>query len=497
MTSGKQPQGAENGGSAFNPWAPRSPQTTQPKGHQPKAAEPVAPAATGPASSTQTRPSPSPLAAGASASSPFATPGSGFGPQTSGPGRTSDFDQAVWSREQPHHRAPVADDARMPGSSSVPPTQWPQGYVSEVKDPGPPKRRAGALVVLTAFLAGALVVGAMFGSYAAGHRNASGGSETESSSSSTPVRSGNALDIHKVLDIIRPSVVTIQTGTPNSVFGGAGSGVIISEDGLILTNAHVVAGASNRITIRFSDGTTASAELVGASAADDIALVKADRTGLSAAALGSSANLLVGDPVVAIGNALNLGGDPSVTSGIVSAKDRSIDDGTTSLDHLIQTDAAINPGNSGGPLVDSDGRVVGINTAIIQGAQNIGFSIAIDSVKALIEELQAGGGDPTAETARLGVATISASSPELDDTTRQQFEITATSGAVVTSVDPSGAASAAGIQQGDVIVEIAGEQVSTSEDATRIVRSHEPGEEVAVVVERRGQRQSISVSLGS
>src|SRR5690606_21003684 len=137
-----------------------------------------------------------------------------------------------------------------------------------------------------------------------------------------------------------------------------------------LTNAHVIAGAGGSIQVRFNDGTTGSARLVGADTGQDIALIRADRDGLTAAVLGSSSNLRVGDDVVAIGNALNLGGDPSVTRGIVSAKDRSITDGRVSLDNLIQTDAAINPGNSGGPLVDAEGRVVGINTAIIEGAQN-------------------------------------------------------------------------------------------------------------------------------
>ncbi|MEZ5204713.1 MAG: trypsin-like peptidase domain-containing protein [Acidimicrobiales bacterium] len=393
---------------------------------------------------------------------------------------------------------PVVDHGRLPGAPAQPPTTWPDPHLPEAPTAPERRRRGGALVVITAFLLGALLVGAVFAAYALGHRAGEGATSAKTDATTTTrLRADGPLDIQKVLDIVRPSVVTIQTGSPNSVFGGAGSGVVISEDGLILTNAHVIEGAGNQITIRFSDGATASASLVGASTGDDIALVKADRTGLTPAQLGSSANLLVGDPVVAIGNALNLGGDPSVTSGIVSAKDRSIDDGTTSLDHLIQTDAAINPGNSGGPLVNADGQVVGINTAIIQGAQNIGFSIAIDSVQDLIDELKAGGGDLTPNTARLGVATVDVTSEQLDDQTREQFEITAESGAVVTSVDPSGAAGAAGIQEGDVILEIGGEPVATASDATSIVRSHEPGDQVTIVIERRGQRQSVSVTLGS
>jgi putative serine protease PepD len=272
--------------------------------------------------------------------------------------------------------------------------------------------------------------------------------------------------------------------------------VVISEDGLILTNAHVIEGASGVITVRFNDGTSAAAALVGASTADDIALIKADKVGLTPAQLGSSANLLVGDPVVAIGNALNLGADPSVTSGIVSAKDRTISDGVIELDNLIQTDAAINPGNSGGPLVNANGEVVGINTAIIADAQNIGFSIAIDSVKELIEELQAGGGDLTANTAVLGVSTVDVSSPGLDQPTRDQFGITADEGAVVVEVDPDGGAGQAGIAVGDVIVAFDGEGVATAADLTRMVRAEQPGTEVQLVAERRGQRQTFAVTLG-
>jgi putative serine protease PepD len=393
-------------------------------------------------------------------------------------------------------RAPVADDGRPAGAPSQPPTSWPSPRLAEAPDAAARRGRGGALVAFSAFLVGALLVGAAFAAYAAGRGDRVGTSAADTSTTTAAMRAEGPLDIQRVLDVIRPSVVTIQTGAPDSMFGGAGSGVIISEDGLILTNAHVIEGAGNRITIRYSDGSTSPASLVGASTADDLALLQSDRTGLTAAVLGSSANLLVGDPVVAIGNALNLGGDPSVTSGIVSAKDREISDGTIALRNLIQTDAAINPGNSGGPLVNVDGQVVGINTAIIQGAQNIGFSIAIDSVKDLIEELKAGGGDLTADTAVLGVTTIDVSSPDVTDELRDQFAITAESGAVVVSVDPAGGAGAAGVQEGDVVVQVDDEAVASAAALTSAIRSRSPGDEVQLVVERRGQRETLAVTLG-
>ena len=376
----------------------------------------------------------------------------------------------------------------------MPPTAWPDPRMpSTGPAPEDHRPRRTALYAFTAFLVGAFLVGAAFAAYALGDR--SDDDAAASTTTTAALRAEGDLDIQKILDIARPSVVTIQTGGPNSMFGGAGTGVVI-EDGLILTNAHVIEGAGNEISVRFNDETTASATLVGASTSDDIALIQVDRTDLTPAQLGSSANLLVGDPVVAIGNALNLGVDPSVTSGIVSAKDRTISDGSISLDHLIQTDAAINPGNSGGPLVNAAGEVVGINTAIIAGSQNIGFSIAIDEVKDIIETLKAGGGDLTSDTAVLGVSTLDVDSPELPQEAKDAFGITAESGAVVTSVDPDGGAASAGIQVGDVVISFDGTAVTGSNELTQMVRGREPGDEVSVQVEREGKRQTFTVTLG-
>ena len=356
----------------------------------------------------------------------------------------------------------------------------------------PNRGRHRALIGFVAFLAGATMVGAAFGAYALGVRSVE--ETAEPTTTTTELRASGPLDIQALLDIARPSVVTIQTGGPDSTFGGAGTGVVISEDGLILTNAHVIEGAGDQISVRFSDGTTAAASLVGASTPDDIALIQAEASGLTAATLGSSANLLVGDPVVAIGNALNLGGDPSVTTGIVSAKDREISDGTLALDDLIQTDAAINPGNSGGPLLNANGEVVGINTAIIAGAQNVGFAIAIDSVEVLIDELKAGGGDLTADTAVLGTSAVDVSNLTQED--RDAYGVTAEQGALVVAVDPAGGAGAAGIVEGDVIVEVDGTAVADSTTLTRTIRGYAPGDEVSITVERQGERQTLSVVLG-
>ncbi|TMR07687.1 trypsin-like serine protease [Nonomuraea turkmeniaca] len=170
---------------------------------------------------------------------------------------------------------------------------------------------------------------------------------------------------------------------------GTGTGFVIAADGLIATNNHVVEGAQAiRVTLR--DGRTLTAKVLRSDPAADLAVLRVNAGDLPVAPLGDSSTLKVGDPVIAIGNALALPGGPTVTEGIVSALDRTVQtDAGAQLQHVIQTDAAINPGNSGGPLVDASGRIVGINTAAAGDAQNIGFSIAINGARRTIDDLLA------------------------------------------------------------------------------------------------------------
>jgi S1-C subfamily serine protease len=203
----------------------------------------------------------------------------------------------------------------------------------------------------------------------------------------------SAFDVHSVLTKIGNAVVAVDV-TEQGGFGrstsAAGSGFILSSDGYVVTNNHVVDGAST-ITVTFSDGTTENATVVGTDPTHDIAVLKiADLHGASPLTLGDTNSLQVGDEVLAIGNALDLGDSPTVTLGIVSAKDRTIETTSETLQGLIQTDAAINPGNSGGPLVNAAGQVVGINTAGVQGANNVGFAIDINTVKSVITQLEQG-----------------------------------------------------------------------------------------------------------
>jgi S1-C subfamily serine protease len=313
-----------------------------------------------------------------------------------------------------------------------------------------------------------------------------------------PTSADGAMDIREVLDVVQPSVVTIEVNGRSSqgVFGSAGSGIVIDEEGLVLTNAHVIADAQS-ITVRFFDGSTAEAELVGSFPDDDVALVQVEETeGLVAAELGDSDGLQVGDEVVAIGNALDLSGQPTVTRGIVSALERQIDGQGVSLDDLIQTDAAINPGNSGGPLVAADGTVVGVNTAIIDGSQNIGFSIAINSLKPLIEDIRAGNGEITPNTAFLGVS--SADVGQVDEAVLEQFGVDADAeGAFVLVVSPGTPAQEAGLEEGDLIVAIDGEAVAGSEEVRDAIRSNEPGDEVEIELQRDGEALTITAELGS
>ena len=288
---------------------------------------------------------------------------------------------------------------------------------------------------------------------------------------------GAPLDVKAILAKVEPSVVDIVAA--NRRASGEGTGIIISSDGYVLTNAHVVDRAS-RVSVAVAGSARAlSATVVGADDAHDVALLKIEGvSGLPAAELGRSADVTVGEDVVAIGNALGLRGDPTVTRGIVSALNRTVE----SLTGMIQTDAAINPGNSGGPLVNSAGQVIGINTAVAaDGAQNIGFAIPIDKAKSLADRLKTGQGP--APTAFLGVSTT-----ETED---------GSAGALVVSLVPGGPAERAGINVGDLVVTFDGKPVSGADTLSGLVQGRQPGDTVQVVVERNGSSRTVSVTLGT
>ncbi len=367
-------------------------------------------------------------------------------------------------------------------------------------DPAGGRGRSGGIkAALVGGLVGAIVAGGLTGAALWDRAGDDGPVGTQVRTEGQPARPSatipdDGLDIRAILDKVGPSVVSIHTGSRDG--DAAGSGIVLSEDGLVLTNAHVVAGART-IEVDFADGRTAQARLVGSVVENDVALVQAEDLAepVVPADLGSSADLQVGDDVVAIGNALNLGEAPSVTTGIVSALGRSIrsPNGDTLVD-LIQTDAAINPGNSGGPLVNSSGQVVGVNTAILADAQNIGFALSIDSITSIVDDLRAGR-EVRNTRPMLGVESLDVAM--VDRTVIDRFSITATSGAFVQRVQQGSGAAEAGLQAGDVIIGVDGRRIRTAADVGQAVRQHQPGERIEIVIERAGQERTVTAVLGS
>ena len=308
---------------------------------------------------------------------------------------------------------------------------------------------------------------------------------------------GEALDVQGVLAVVSPSVVSIETNVENfrGVFGGSGSGIVVDTNGLILTNAHVIEDADT-VEVVFFDGTRAPATVVSSIVAEDVALIQVQGvTDTLPATLGTADQLLVGDQVLAIGNALGLGGDPTVTLGILSAKNRQIDAGRLSFENLLQTDAAINPGNSGGPLVNAAGEVIGINTAIIEGSQNVGFAIAIDSVTDFLEGFAEGDASLTPDTAWFGASSRSLAVVPEDE--REDAGATGDSGVFIIDIFEGSSAERAGLEPGDVITGINGASVATPEDVARIIRRQDPGDVISIEFSRRGNTQAVDVSLGT
>jgi putative serine protease PepD len=271
--------------------------------------------------------------------------------------------------------------------------------------------------------------------------------------------------------------------------------MVIEPGGLVLTIAHVIEGATS-ISVTLADGSRRPADLVGSLPQDDVALVQIRDGGtFPVVQLGASSTMEVGDDVVAVGNALNLGESPTVTTGILSATGRTVGaEGGITLDQLLQTDAAINPGNSGGPLVDARGMVIGVNTAIAGGAENIGFALSIDAVKPLVDDLKAGGGDVRGRAA-LGVSTLDIDGVAPD--VLERLGIERDDGAFVVTVLPGSGAAEAGIEPGDVIVAVDGRRLDDAAALTEAIGDLEPGEEVPITVEREGTEETFTATLGS
>jgi S1-C subfamily serine protease len=344
--------------------------------------------------------------------------------------------------------------------------------------------------VIAGALAGALAAAGLFVAF-----DDDGGQTTVVRSSATPAvvsrpstNIGGESDVASIIETAEPAIVAITTGDgPGSGSGGAGTGFVITADGFVVTNNHV-ADTSARIEVAFTNGDVESADVVGTDPSTDLAVLKVDRNDLPTIELGDSDGSQVGDEVVAIGNALALEGGLSVTRGIISGTNRTVDTNAgASLVGMLQTDAAINPGNSGGPLLDADGKVIGINTAIANpaSAQNVGFAIPISKARPVIEDLRLG-----RTPAFLGVSTQNVT-PAL----ARERDLAVDSGAYVLSVTSGAPADEAGVREDDVIISIGGTEIRSSADVQTAVRSHRPGESVKVVVMRGADRVELDAVL--
>jgi Do/DeqQ family serine protease len=274
---------------------------------------------------------------------------------------------------------------------------------------------------------------------------------------------------------------------------GTGSGFIISDDGKILTNAHVVEG-STKVTVNLKDGRVLDGKVLGVDSLTDLAVIQVQGENLPVAQLGNSDNLVIGEWAIAIGNPLGL--DNTVTTGIISATGRSssqIGVGDKRLD-FIQTDAAINPGNSGGPLLNAQGEVIAINTAIIKNAQGLGFAIPINRASEIAEKLILQG---KVDHPYLGIAMI-----PLNEQTKQQlnqtegFKLTDEEGVMVVKIMPNSPAAQAGLQQGDIIQSIEGEKIAEPSQVQKKVESSQVGSDLTLNLQREKQELKIPVKLG-
>ncbi len=394
-----------------------------------------------------------------------------------------------------------------PGVPYAPPAQT--GYPATGNGsgaPANPRRRKTSLVVATT-TALALVAGFAGGwAGSAWESNNSAASDNSLSRLNTSAAVSQNLtpapagSVQEVAAKVLPSVVSVLASSGQSA--GEGSGVILTADGLILTNNHVVDGATD-LEVRFNDGTTATATVVGKTATDDLAVIKADGvSGLTPASLGSSGGLQVGQQVVAIGSPLGL--SATVTSGIVSALNRPVrtaseeqtsrSQAQDTVINAVQTDAAINPGNSGGALVDMGGNVIGINSAIASlsdtsnggqaGNIGVGFAIPIDQAKRIAQEIIDNG---KATHAVLGAA--------VGDATDGNSQIP--TGADIDSVTAGSGAEAAGLQKGDVVTAIGDIKIESADALIAAVRSQTPNGTTTVTFIRDGKSQTVNVTLGS
>ncbi len=405
---------------------------------------------------------------------------------------------------------PQGWDERAAGPGSPAGSVRPPDTTGTVEAPSrPPRRRGGVMLVLGA------VLGAVIGT--AGTIAVAGLTTTEPTESAEqdtaaaeqqepeavqapsiePLSEGSI--VPAVAEAVTPSVVRIdvraaESDEPFGGQGGLGSGVIFSSDGFVLTNHHVIDGAED-VEVRLSTGEVLEATVVGSDELNDIAVLEVDEDGLPAVNLRPEDEpIQVGETVVAIGSPFGL--DASVSAGIVSALDREIDlppeEGTVDvIPGVVQTDAAINPGNSGGALVDAQGRLIGINTAILSrtgASQGVGFAVSADQAVRSAEQLIEQG---FVRQPLLGIA-----GTDVDSELADQFDLPASQGAVVQDVQEGTGAAEADVRVGDIIIEADGETLATMSELVAAVRNLEPGDTIELEIVREGERLTVEVEIG-
>jgi serine protease Do len=372
--------------------------------------------------------------------------------------------------------------------------------------PGPEDRRSGGLVPVVIV---ALVVGIVSGSLSAiavsnllhpGETASNNGAHESTLSGSVRIEEYSA--ITKAVEAVTPAVVTIaaRSSTVGGEANGVGSGFIFDASGWILTNRHVVSGAE-QLTVRLNDTRTFPAHLYGIDTLTDLAIVKIEASGLPTARLGVSDDLKPGQLAIAIGNPLGTF-ENTVTTGVVSGLQRQITAGNAGnqsseqLNNLIQTDAAINPGNSGGPLVDSAGQVIGINTAVNENAQGIGFAIPIDVAKPILRQALA--------NRKLSRPWIGIFYQPVTKALAASEHLSVDYGALVGSSDPSrpavfpgSPADRAGLRSGDVILSVDDQKIDTDHELSMRILPHAPGDTVRLTLMRDSASMDVSVTLGT
>jgi S1-C subfamily serine protease len=405
-----------------------------------------------------------------------------------------------------------------PATSVVP--VWGPVTPSPVEpEPGSSRRPAGWTWVVVS--AAAALIGALIGGGIVAATDHNSASTTVKEIAAGPALLNGTTNIESVIAKVLPAVVSIDAKSPapasQSIFGGGstggvqedqGTGMIITSTGEVITNNHVIAGATTITVTLFGKTQSLPATLVDTDSANDVALLRI--TGVSnlpTVSYGNSDHVQVGDAVVAIGNALGLSaGSPTVTQGIISATGRTVQasdssgNATETLTNMFQTDAAINPGNSGGPLVDSSGMVIGMNTAVASSAngasqaQNIGFAIPSNKIQQLLPALRnkSISGKSSSGTAFLGVS-LATLTPQL----RSQYNFVPTQGAVVLQVQPGSPAEVAGLQQGDVITSFDGKAVTSADQVATAVQKDKPGTSVKIGLYRGQAQMTVTVTLGS